>query len=260
MTSLLNWLTTRSTTNGEPKFHFDKFPKTTAILDNLQKKKIDSYNNEAEKKTHPNAQQGQSTQSLSFEQFEQQDTYWSALNDSQFDEEEFLLQDEGVGETLKNIETETATTADIFQDYYNINGIDVRNLYNDQVNSVNVTSFYNYYNYNNYNNYHYENDDNFNIANRNQINSYNLNANYSNLPPGNVTIFSNDSHDLLESSRNFSSDLPPKIFGVEDDTDDNWFSLFIVILKGFIFCSIILTAVLGNALVIISVQRNRKLR
>lgn len=42
--------------------------------------------------------------------------------------------------------------------------------------------------------------------------------------------------------------------------NDNWMDLLIVIVKGFIFFSIILAAVLGNALIIISVQRNRKLR
>ncbi|XP_075150540.1 octopamine receptor beta-3R-like isoform X2 [Haematobia irritans] len=48
--------------------------------------------------------------------------------------------------------------------------------------------------------------------------------------------------------------------GGSDDVNDNWMDLSIVIVKGFIFFSIILAAVLGNALVIISVQRNRKLR
>ncbi|KAM7363503.1 octopamine beta3 receptor isoform 2-T3 [Cochliomyia hominivorax] len=47
---------------------------------------------------------------------------------------------------------------------------------------------------------------------------------------------------------------------VHVDDDDNWMTLSVIILKGFIFFSIILAAVLGNALVIISVQRNRKLR
>ncbi|KAI9585026.1 octopamine receptor beta-3R isoform X1 [Glossina fuscipes] len=51
--------------------------------------------------------------------------------------------------------------------------------------------------------------------------------------------------------------LPPPAIGLGND---NWMDLLIVIVKGFIFFSIILAAVLGNALVIISVQRNRKLR
>ncbi|XP_043863200.1 octopamine receptor beta-3R isoform X2 [Drosophila mojavensis] len=41
---------------------------------------------------------------------------------------------------------------------------------------------------------------------------------------------------------------------------DSWVDVSLLLLKGFIFSSIILAAVLGNALVIISVQRNRKLR
>ncbi|XP_037952256.1 octopamine receptor beta-3R isoform X2 [Teleopsis dalmanni] len=65
-----------------------------------------------------------------------------------------------------------------------------------------------------------------------------------------------------------SSNVHPTLYpfngtNTNDGTDileDNWFNLLLLILKGFIFSSIILAAVLGNALVIISVQRNRKLR
>ncbi|XP_037943291.1 octopamine receptor beta-3R-like [Teleopsis dalmanni] len=65
-----------------------------------------------------------------------------------------------------------------------------------------------------------------------------------------------------------SSNVHPTLYpfngtNTNDSTDileDNWFNLLLLILKGFIFSSIILAAVLGNALVIISVQRNRKLR
>ncbi|SPP82554.1 blast:Octopamine receptor beta-3R [Drosophila guanche] len=46
----------------------------------------------------------------------------------------------------------------------------------------------------------------------------------------------------------------------EGELEESWVDLSVLILKGFIFSSIILAAVLGNALVIISVQRNRKLR
>ncbi|XP_022210881.2 LOW QUALITY PROTEIN: octopamine receptor beta-3R [Drosophila obscura] len=46
----------------------------------------------------------------------------------------------------------------------------------------------------------------------------------------------------------------------EGELEDSWVDLSVLLLKGFIFSSIILAAVLGNALVIISVQRNRKLR
>lgn len=42
--------------------------------------------------------------------------------------------------------------------------------------------------------------------------------------------------------------------------NSNWFQLAIICVKGFIFGTIIIGAVLGNALVIISVRRNRKLR
>jgi len=45
-----------------------------------------------------------------------------------------------------------------------------------------------------------------------------------------------------------------------EELEESWMDLSILLLKGFIFSSIILAAVLGNALVIISVQRNRKLR
>lgn len=43
-------------------------------------------------------------------------------------------------------------------------------------------------------------------------------------------------------------------------TSTNWLDLTILCIKGVIFSTIIIGAVLGNALVIISVQRNRKLR
>ncbi|XP_017101095.2 octopamine receptor beta-3R isoform X2 [Drosophila bipectinata] len=45
-----------------------------------------------------------------------------------------------------------------------------------------------------------------------------------------------------------------------DLDEESWLDVSLLVLKGFIFSSIILAAVLGNALVIISVQRNRKLR
>ncbi|KAJ8929399.1 hypothetical protein NQ314_017918 [Rhamnusium bicolor] len=40
----------------------------------------------------------------------------------------------------------------------------------------------------------------------------------------------------------------------------DWTDLLLLIVKGFIFATIIISAVLGNALVIISVHRHRKLR
>ncbi|KAM8707162.1 hypothetical protein ACLKA7_011285 [Drosophila subpalustris] len=45
-----------------------------------------------------------------------------------------------------------------------------------------------------------------------------------------------------------------------EESEESWVDVSLLLLKGFIFSSIILAAVLGNALVIISVQRNRKLR
>lgn len=46
----------------------------------------------------------------------------------------------------------------------------------------------------------------------------------------------------------------------ENESNNDMFQLSLVCFKGFIFGTIIIGAVLGNALVIISVQRNRKLR
>lgn len=48
--------------------------------------------------------------------------------------------------------------------------------------------------------------------------------------------------------------------GYRDDSHHRWTELTIMCIKGLIFGTIIIGAVLGNALVIISVQRNRKLR
>lgn len=50
------------------------------------------------------------------------------------------------------------------------------------------------------------------------------------------------------------------IDGFTDESQLRWAELTIMCLKGLIFGTIIIGAVLGNALVIISVQRNRKLR
>lgn len=44
------------------------------------------------------------------------------------------------------------------------------------------------------------------------------------------------------------------------DSDAKWIDLTVMCIKSVIFSTIIIGAVLGNALVIISVQRNRKLR
>ncbi|KAH8404627.1 hypothetical protein KR215_005083 [Drosophila sulfurigaster] len=57
------------------------------------------------------------------------------------------------------------------------------------------------------------------------------------------------------ANANISSQIEPS-----DQLEDSWVDVSLLLFKGFIFSSIILAAVLGNALVIISVQRNRKLR
>ncbi|XP_046805938.1 octopamine receptor beta-3R isoform X2 [Lucilia cuprina] len=64
----------------------------------------------------------------------------------------------------------------------------------------------------------------------------------------------------IDDSNYINSTLPTLTTVIAEQDEDNWITLAVIILKGFIFFSIILAAVLGNALVIISVQRNRKLR
>ncbi|XP_017873558.1 PREDICTED: octopamine receptor beta-3R-like isoform X2 [Drosophila arizonae] len=59
---------------------------------------------------------------------------------------------------------------------------------------------------------------------------------------------------------NTSTSLGSVVEAGEQLEEDSWVDVSLLLLKGFIFSSIILAAVLGNALVIISVQRNRKLR
>lgn len=45
-----------------------------------------------------------------------------------------------------------------------------------------------------------------------------------------------------------------------DNPNSDWTVLFVLVIKGFVFGTIIISAILGNALVIISVHRHRKLR
>lgn len=66
----------------------------------------------------------------------------------------------------------------------------------------------------------------------------------------NETNFSSSSVSMVDSTDTV----------VGKQTTQHWTEVTIICLKGFIFGSIIIGAVLGNALVIISVQRNRKLR
>lgn len=69
------------------------------------------------------------------------------------------------------------------------------------------------------------------------------------------TFLINGSDHLYSNSTNLTS-----IQRQSNDIENDWVNLTVVIIKGIIFSSIIVAAVLGNALVIISVQRNRKLR
>ncbi|XP_073821134.1 octopamine receptor beta-3R-like [Musca autumnalis] len=78
----------------------------------------------------------------------------------------------------------------------------------------------------------------------------------------NLSLSENSTTSLLSSmaSVTTTTSITTDVSLVDDNDSDNWMDLSVVIVKGFIFFSIILAAVLGNALVIISVQRNRKLR
>lgn len=69
------------------------------------------------------------------------------------------------------------------------------------------------------------------------------------------TFLINGSDHFYSNSTNFTT-----INKHLNDIENDWVNLTVVIIKGIIFSSIIVAAVLGNALVIISVQRNRKLR
>lgn len=67
--------------------------------------------------------------------------------------------------------------------------------------------------------------------------------------------------DLVPYSSNDSNFSSPSMHErVRDDNSSKWIDVTILCIKGIIFGTIIIGAVLGNALVIISVQRNRKLR
>ncbi|XP_017037934.1 octopamine receptor beta-3R isoform X1 [Drosophila kikkawai] len=87
-----------------------------------------------------------------------------------------------------------------------------------------------------------------------------------------LTATSSSSFDYFSSSSASSSESPFEllanttgnatniIIDPGQEPEESWLDMSLLLLKGFIFSSIILAAVLGNALVIISVQRNRKLR
>lgn len=63
----------------------------------------------------------------------------------------------------------------------------------------------------------------------------------------------------VEVTTEAASFLDP-LAGDGKDGASDWWDVAAMCFKGFIFCTIIIGAVLGNALVIISVRRNRKLR
>lgn len=63
----------------------------------------------------------------------------------------------------------------------------------------------------------------------------------------------NGTTDLSSSSRNFSSNI-------DDNLNDEWIDIIITIFKASIMIFIIVAAIFGNLLVIISVMRVRKLR
>ena len=79
-------------------------------------------------------------------------------------------------------------------------------------------------------------------------------------PPINLDFY--DSSTLLNNGTdNFETSNSTNLTTYNfDNFENDWVDLSVVIIKGLIFSSIIVAAVLGNALVIISVQRNRKLR
>lgn len=67
--------------------------------------------------------------------------------------------------------------------------------------------------------------------------------------------------DLYHNNSSTSSSVSTSsIIEHANDSKHYWFELTILCVKSLIFGTIIIGAVLGNALVIISVQRNRKLR
>lgn len=78
----------------------------------------------------------------------------------------------------------------------------------------------------------------------------------------NIDIDFYDGNNFLINGTDISSNSTnlTNIESPSKETDNDWVNLTAVIIKGIIFSSIIVAAVLGNALVIISVQRNRKLR
>ncbi|KAL5283024.1 hypothetical protein ACFFRR_005781 [Megaselia abdita] len=69
------------------------------------------------------------------------------------------------------------------------------------------------------------------------------------------TFLINGSDHFYSNSTNYTT-----IDNHSNELENDWVNLTVIIIKGIIFSSIIVAAVLGNALVIISVQRNRKLR
>ncbi|XP_017076827.2 octopamine receptor beta-3R isoform X2 [Drosophila eugracilis] len=81
-------------------------------------------------------------------------------------------------------------------------------------------------------------------------------ASYSSFSPSSESPF----EFLATVGPNITGNASEIVVENQEELEESWLDLSLLLFKGFIFSSIILAAVLGNALVIISVQRNRKLR
>lgn len=76
----------------------------------------------------------------------------------------------------------------------------------------------------------------------------------------NLNLTTQTQSDVNSYNHNSSSVSTSSILESVNEEKQNWIDLTIICIKSIIFGTIIIGAVLGNALVIISVQRNRKLR
>ncbi|XP_055381524.1 probable serine/threonine-protein kinase DDB_G0282963 isoform X3 [Condylostylus longicornis] len=98
-------------------------------------------------------------------------------------------------------------------------------------------------------------------------NNYNL---YNNISVNNTNDMINGSRQLFATATATQTTTATALSAANTITEitsldehtpaPNWSDVTVLTIKGVIFCTIIIAAVLGNALVIISVQRNRKLR
>ncbi|XP_017483621.1 PREDICTED: octopamine receptor beta-3R-like, partial [Rhagoletis zephyria] len=93
------------------------------------------------------------------------------------------------------------------------------------------------------------------MLNDTQLDSDNISMGiYGNSSSSSSAVFNNHTNNHINYTALNITDI------VLENNRDKWLSLSIFIVKGFIFAMIISAAILGNALVIISVRRNRKLR